>query len=246
VSSPIDGRWLGRVPYREAWALQHRLVARRADGEIADQLLLLEHDAVLTLGRNADPSHVRVLPALLEERGMELIRVERGGEVTYHGPGQLIAYPLLRLAERGMLIRPYVRALEAAMAATAAAYGVTATRREGLPGLWVNPDGPMPRKLGAIGVRVERGVTYHGIALNVNTDLRDFDLIDPCGLPGIGVTSIAREAGWPADRQAPSTDSVADAAAIFADALAAAIDVDLVWVQRPATRQRESALVESA
>src|SRR6266542_3120978 len=152
VSSPIDGRWLGRVPYREGWALQHRLVARRADGEIADQLLLLEHDAVLTLGRNADPSHVRVLPALLEERGMELIRVERGGEVTYHGPGQLIAYPLLRLAERGMLIRPYVRALEAAMAATAAAYGVTATRREGLPGLWVNPDGPMPRKLGAIGV----------------------------------------------------------------------------------------------
>src|SRR5439155_1665925 len=123
-------------------------------------------------GRNADPTHVRVLPALLEARGIELIRVERGGEVTYHGPGQLVAYPLLRLAERDLLIRPYVRALEAAMAETAAAYGVAATRREGLPGLWVDADGPLPRKVGAVGVRVERGVTYHGIALNVTTELR--------------------------------------------------------------------------
>jgi lipoyl(octanoyl) transferase len=236
---------MGRLPYRTAWALQHRLVAQRADGEIGDQLLLLEHDAVLTLGRNADPGHVRVLPGLLDERGIELIRVERGGEVTYHGPGQLVAYPLLRLAERGLLIRPYVRALEAAMAATAAAYGVVATRRDGLPGLWVDADRPLPRKLGAVGVRVERGVTYHGIALNVTTDLGDFDLIDPCGLPGIGVTSIAREAGWTADRQVPSTDSVAAAGAIFADAFATAIGANVIWIEPPA-RQREPALVESA
>jgi len=228
--SRIEGRWLGRVPYREAWSLQHRLVSSRAAGKIPDQLLLLEHDAVLTLGHNADPSHVRVLPALLEERGIELIRVERGGEVTYHGPGQLVVYPIVRLAERGILIRPYVRALEAAMAETAAAYGVTASRRDGLPGLWVDPDGPLPRKLGAVGVRVERGVTYHGIALNVTTELRDFGLIDPCGLPDIRVTSIAKEADWPAERQAPSTDSVADAAVIFASALARLLDADLSWV----------------
>jgi lipoyl(octanoyl) transferase len=232
VSSPIEARWLGRVPYRDAWALQHRLVGERAAGTIPDQLLLLEHDAVLTLGRNADESHVRVLPEMLATRGIELIRVERGGEVTYHGPGQLVAYPLVRLADRAMLIRPYVRALEDAMAATTGAFGVPATRRDGLPGLWVNAEGPLPRKIGALGVRVERGVTYHGIALNVTTDLRDFALIDPCGMPGIGVTSIGREAGWPAARQAPSTDSVADAAAMFADALAAALDAELVWSRR--------------
>ena len=220
------------MPYRDAWALQHRLVGQRAAGEIPDQLLLLEHDAVLTLGRNADPSHVRVLPALLEERGIELIRVERGGEVTYHGPGQLLAYPILRLADRDLLIRPYVRALEAAMAETAASYGVSATRRDGLPGLWVAADGPLPRKLGAIGVRVEHGVTYHGIALNVTTDLRDFELIDPCGLPDIGVTSIAKEASWPVVQ--PSTDSVADAAALFAASLARLLDSELEWAEAPA------------
>jgi lipoyl(octanoyl) transferase len=241
VSSPVESRWLGRVPYREAWALQHRLVAERAAGRIPDQLLLLEHDAVLTLGRNADESHVRVLPEMLAARGIELLRVERGGEVTYHGPGQLVGYPLIRLADRGILIRPYVRALEDAMAATTRAYGVGAARRDGLPGLWVDADGPLPRKIGALGVRLERGVTYHGIALNVTTDLRDFGLIDPCGMPGIGVTSIAREAGWPVGRQAPSTESVADAATIFADALSAALDAELIW-----TEQRPTAALATA
>jgi lipoyl(octanoyl) transferase len=231
VSTPIEARWLGRVAYRDAWALQHRFVADRAAGAIPDQLLLLEHDAVLTLGRNADESHVRMLPEMLAARGIELIRVERGGEVTYHGPGQLVAYPLLRLADRGILIRPYVRALEEAMAATVRHYGVMAARREGLPGLWVDPESPLPRKIGALGVRVERGVTYHGIALNVTTDLRDFGLIDPCGMPGIGITSIAREARWPSERQGPTTESVADAAVVFADALAAALGAELTWMQ---------------
>lgn len=225
---------MGRVPYREAWELQHRLAAQRAAGEIPDQLILLEHEAVLTLGRNSDPTHVRVLPALLEERGIELIRVERGGEVTYHGPGQLVAYAIVHLAERGILIRPYVRALEAAMAATAASYGIGAGPREGLPGLWASPAGPLPRKLGAIGVRVERGVAYHGIALNVTTDLRDFGLIDPCGMPGVGVTSIAHEAGWPMEQQAPSTESVGRAAAIFAPELSRLLGAGLIWAQAPA------------
>jgi len=230
VTSTIELRWLGRVAYRDAWALQHELVLRRAAGEIADQLLLLEHPAVLTLGRNADERFVRALPGELAARGIELIRVERGGEVTYHGPGQLVAYPIVQLAERGLLIRPYVRALETAMTETAASHGVVAARREGHPGLWVDPDGPLPRKIGALGVRVERGVAYHGIALNVTTDLRDFGLIDPCGMPGIGVTSIAREAGWPPGRSAPSTASVAEAAGRFGPILARLLGAAPAWV----------------
>ena len=133
-------------------------------------------------------------PAELAARGIELIRVERGGEVTYHGPGQLVAYPILALSRRGLLVRPLVRALEAAMTDTCAAFGVVAGRREGHPGCWCDVDGAaQPRKIGALGLRVERGVSYHGIALNVDPDLADFDLIDPCGMPGVVSTSIAHE-----------------------------------------------------
>ncbi len=222
---PLSARWLGRVDYREAHALQKRLVAERADDRIGDQLLLLEHPAVLTLGRHADPSHVLVSPESLRDRGIELIQVERGGEVTYHGPGQLVAYPVVALARRGLMIRPFVRALEAGMVATCAAYDVAAERREGHPGCWCGADGPAPRKIGALGLRVERGVTYHGIALNVTVDLTDFTLIDPCGMPGVVSTSIAAERG---DRDTtPSTASVERAAAIFAQALADAIDAPL-------------------
>ena len=150
---------------------------------------------VLTLGRTADPAHIRADAATLGARGIEVIRVERGGEVTYHGPGQLVAYPILALSARGLLVRPLVRALEAALVATCAAYGVAAARRDGHPGCWCDPDGPDPRKIGALGLRVERGVSYHGIALNVTVDLADFDLIDPCGMPGVVSTSIAAERG---------------------------------------------------
>ena len=121
AGSPLVARWLGRRGYRSAHALQKRLVAERADGLIGDQLLLLEHPAVLTLGRNSDPAHVRAGEADLERRGIEVIRVERGGEVTYHGPGQLVAYPIVALRERGLLLRPFVRALEAALVETCAA-----------------------------------------------------------------------------------------------------------------------------
>lgn len=221
ANEPLPARWLGRVPYREAWDLQKRLAAALAAGTIGDQLLLLEHPAVLTLGRQADDSHVLAPPALLEARGIELLRVERGGEVTYHGPGQLVAYPIIRLADRGLLLRPYVRALEAAMADTCAAFGVVAGRREGHPGCWVDPDGPLPRKIGALGIRVERGVAYHGIALNVNVALADFGLIDPCGMPGLTSASIASELGR-RDEQ-PSTTAVEEAATVFARAFAAAL-----------------------
>jgi lipoyl(octanoyl) transferase len=231
---PLAVRWLGRIPYREAWALQHELVHRRATGAIADTLLLLEHPAVLTLGRHADESHVLASPGELAARGIECVRVERGGEVTYHGPGQLVAYPIMALSRRGLLLRPFVRALESAMIATCASLGVITARRDGHPGCWCDPDGPGPRKIGALGVRVERGVTYHGIALNVDPDLRDFELIDPCGMPGVESTSIAREAGWPAESRGPGdalTSVVAGAGGLFARALAdrlgATLDGDL-------------------
>jgi lipoyl(octanoyl) transferase len=216
-TASFDRVWLDRAGYRETWALQHELVEQRASGAIGDQLLLLEHPSVLTLGRHADETHVIAPPAVLEERGIEVVRVERGGEVTYHGPGQLVAYPILRLADRGILLRPFVRALEASMIDTCAAYGVETGRRDGFPGCWVDPDGVRPRKVGALGVRIERGVSYHGIALNVTTALDDYALIDPCGAPGLIVTSIAAESGR-ADAP-PSTASVEEAAAIFADAL---------------------------
>ncbi len=226
TSRPLEAHWLGRVPYDEAHALQRRLAAERADARIGDRLLLLEHPAVLTLGRNSDPAHIVASADELEARGIPVVRIERGGEVTYHGPGQLVAYPIVALHERGLLVRPFVRALEAALVATCAAHGVTAARRDGHPGCWCEPDGSRPRKIGALGLRVERGVTYHGIALNVTVDLDDFDLIDACGMPGVVSTSIAAELG---ERDArPSTESVARAASVFARALAEAIEAPLV------------------
>jgi len=224
---PLVAHWMGRVPYREAWDLQKALAAARADGRIGDRLLLLEHPPVLTLGRQASEEHVLAPAPMLEAQGIEVIRVERGGEVTYHGPGQLVAYPIVKLADREVFLREYVRALEAAMSDTCAADGVTAGRREGHPGCWVDAEGPLVRKIGALGVRVERGVTYHGIALNVSTRLADFGLIDPCGVPGLRSTSIAAELGRRADP--PSTASVEAAARVFGPALAARLGAELTW-----------------
>jgi lipoyl(octanoyl) transferase len=220
--------WLGRVAYREAWDLQHELADRRADDASPDQLLLLEHDPVLTLGKYADEAHVRATPDELARRGIEVIRVERGGEVTYHGPGQLVAYPILKLSRHGLLVKPLVHALEAAMIETCAAFGVAADRREGHPGCWTAVETDHPRKIGALGIRVRRGVSYHGIALNIDVDLDDFQLIDACGMPGVESTSIAREARWrEAAHGTTSTESVAQAASIFANALARGIGVRL-------------------
>jgi lipoyl(octanoyl) transferase len=221
-AAPIEVEWLGRVPYREAWALQHELVTERAAGRSPDRLLLLEHPAVLTLGRHADESHIRATRDELARRGIEVIRVERGGEVTYHGPGQLVAYPILALASRGLLLRPLVRALEAAMVETCASLGVIGGRREGEPGCWVEPEGPRARKIGALGIRVERGISYHGVALNIAPDLADFDLIDACGMPGLDSTSIAREARWP-ERPASSAETGAAVEAAARTFAAAAV-----------------------
>jgi lipoyl(octanoyl) transferase len=225
-AAPVEAAWLGRIGYRDAHALQKRLVEARVAGEIGDRLLLLEHPAVLTLGRHSDPAHILASPDDLRARGIAVERIERGGEVTYHGPGQLVAYPIVRLRDRGLLIRPFVRALEAALVATCLTHGVAAARREGHPGCWVGLDGPRPRKIGALGLRVERGVTYHGIALNVSVDLADFELIDACGMPGVESTSIARERGDAG--RAPSTESVRRAARVFARAFAGEIGAPLI------------------
>jgi lipoyl(octanoyl) transferase len=235
VSERIEATWLGRIAYREAWDGQKGLLEQRVAGEIPDRLLLLEHEAVLTLGRQADESHVLARPGELRRRGIEVIRVERGGEVTYHGPGQLVAYAILKLGERGLLVRPLVHALEAAMIETCAALGVEAYRRDGHPGCWVGgePSGAVgergrpPRKIGALGLRIERGVSYHGIALNVDSDLRDFELIDPCGEPGLISTSIAEELGRTAEP--PTTAAVERAGRIFAEAFGRAIDAPVEW-----------------
>ncbi len=233
-AAPIGAQWLGRIGYREAWALQKELVDARVAGDIDDRLLVLEHDAVLTLGRQADESHVLASPRELRRRTIELIRVERGGEVTYHGPGQLVAYPIIRLGDRGILVRPLVSALEAAMIETCARLGVETFRRDGHPGCWVEGRaGAPPRKIGALGLRIERGVSYHGIALNIDPDLRDFDLIDPCGMPGLVSTSIAEELGRSAEP--PTTAAVERAGATFAEAFGEAIGAPLDWL--PAREQ---------
>jgi len=212
--------WLGHMPYRTAGDRQRALVAARDAGEVPDTLLLVEHEPVLTLGRHALDEHVLASPAELASRGIEVIRVERGGEATYHGPGQLVAYPIVRLRERGILLRPFVRALELSMADTAASYGVATALRPGSPGLWVDPFGPVPRKLGALGLRVEKGITYHGIALNITARLADFELIDPCGMVDLDVTSIARELGWQGAAAEATTESVRVAGERFAAAFA--------------------------
>ena len=221
----IVATWLGRMDYAVAHDLQKRLAAERADDRIPDQLLLLEHPAILTLGRTADAAHVRAEPSTLAARGIEVVRVERGGEVTYHGPGQLVAYPIVALGRRGLMIRPFVRALERALTVTCAAEGVPAGPRDGHPGCWCDRNGAEPRKIAALGLRLERGVTYHGIALNVTTRLADFDLIDPCGMPGLTSTSIAAERGMAGEP--PSTASVERVAPLFAAALADALGAPL-------------------
>ena len=188
--------WLGTVPYQEAWQLQRRFAAARAAGEIEDCLLLLEHPPVYTVGRNAQAAHLGAGAAALRALGAECVEVDRGGSVTFHGPGQLVGYPILRLADafpmagdpgRGDAVA-YVRALEAALIGTAARYGIAASRRPGYTGAWVGG-----AKLAAIGVKLAAGVTQHGVALNVCTDLAWFDHIIPCGIPDAGVTSLVRE-----------------------------------------------------
>jgi lipoyl(octanoyl) transferase len=182
---------LGLVPYESAHALQERLVEARKAGAIGDTLLLLEHPKVITLGRNkASREHVLLSQEALAAGGYQLFETGRGGDVTFHGPGQLVAYPILDLKPDREDVRRYVRELEETMIRVCADYGLAATRSEGMNGAWIGE-----RKVGAIGVRISQWVTMHGFALNVNTELAAFSAIVPCGIQGRGVTSLAGELG---------------------------------------------------
>ena len=187
---------LGTVAYEPAWELQDELAQQRRERRIGDRLLLVEHFPVYTVGRGGQESNLLATPERLRTLGARLIRVDRGGDVTFHGPGQLVAYPIVELHD-ALDLRRYVRTLESAIIDTAATFGVSAGRVEGLTGVWVEDQ----RKLAAIGVRVKRGVTTHGLALNVNADLRWFDEMIPCGIPGKGTTSLARELGGPMEME---------------------------------------------
>jgi lipoyl(octanoyl) transferase len=203
MMTTLEVRRLGVVPYGEALEMQARLVEERRADRIPDQLLLLEHPPVITLGARVrqDRSHVLAAPDTLAGAGIELFEAGRGGDVTYHGPGQLIGYPILDLRPDRCDVHRYVRDLESVLIAAAAAFGVSAGRVPGLTGAWVGRD-----KLAAIGVRVSRWITSHGFAFNAATDLSCFDLIVPCGIRDKGVTSLSRLLERPI-----ATEEVADA-----------------------------------
>lgn len=191
ASRTLVTRRVGRIAYADGLALQDDLVRHRRAGEIPDTLVLLEHPHVVTLGTGATMEHVLVSEDDRAEQGIELFRTGRGGDVTYHGPGQLVGYPILDLKPDRCDLHRYLRDLEAVLIDTLAYFGLRAGRVEGLTGVWV--DG---RKLAAIGVRVSSGwITSHGFALNVNTDLSYFDAIVPCGITDRAVGSIAGELG---------------------------------------------------
>jgi lipoyl(octanoyl) transferase len=190
---PCEQRYLGLISYAEALALQQALHDARKRDEIPDQLLLLEHPHVITLGRGADRANVLADEQTRKAWGVELFETGRGGDVTYHGPGQLVGYPIINLAPDRQDVRRYVRDLQEVLIRTARDFGVEAEARGGEhTGVWVGRE-----KLAAIGIRISRWVTLHGFAFNVTTDLNYFQLIVPCGIRGHGVTSLAKLLGKP-------------------------------------------------
>lgn len=189
MGASVSCFWLGSRGYEEVWELQRRLHRELLNGIGEQSLILVEHPPVITLGRHGDESNLLVKQTELEKRQVGLFRIERGGDITFHGPGQLVGYPILNLKALGMGVSDYVRTLEESLIRLLAEYGVSAFRREGLTGVWTKNG-----KIAAIGVAVNRWVTFHGFALNVTTDLSYFNLINPCGL-GEPVVSIKSETG---------------------------------------------------
>jgi len=239
MSSPIESTsdrlrasWLGTIEYGVALESQRSILAQRKSGAIPDSLLLLEHPHVVTLGRRADDSHLVTDRHDLETRGVAIFETDRGGEATYHGPGQLVGYPIIdvRVAKMGPVT--YVRMLEKSIIETLNEYGIDAHLVDGETGVWVdgipdekrNPDrNPQGKKIAAIGVRISDGVSMHGFALNVSTDLSYFQHIIPCGMPDLPFTSIERESGKPTD--------VREVADLIAEKLAVNLDRDLTWTE---------------
>jgi lipoyl(octanoyl) transferase len=197
----IDVYRLGRVEYENGLRLQQLFGAARGRGLILDSLLLLEHPAVLTLGRGAKADNVLASPETLERLGIEVFETNRGGDVTYHGPGQVVGYPIFQLDGPRRDVRRYVRDIEEVMIRSCTAFGVAAGRIPEWTGVWVGEKGdPNVAKIGAIGVHLSRWLTSHGFALNVCTDLKHFGLIVPCGIRGAGVTSLEKQVGHPVSR----------------------------------------------
>ncbi|MEM7015146.1 MAG: lipoyl(octanoyl) transferase LipB [Verrucomicrobiota bacterium] len=182
----MEFRWLGRIGYAEGLQLQEELLKQRQDGEVGDVVLLLEHEPVVTIGRTRDQSSL--LDA--EEHGVDVVVTNRGGQATYHGPGQLVGYPILDLTKYGKDLHTYIRALESALIEACGDIEISAKRRDGLTGVWVDD-----RKIASIGVGVKRWVSMHGFAINVAADVSGFDTITPCGISNVEMTSIERESG---------------------------------------------------
>lgn len=229
---------LGRVSYSDGLNLQRRLVEARHEGRIGNTLVLLEHPPVLTLGRNSTRRNILASDEFLAYRGVEIHEINRGGDVTYHGPGQLVGYPIFDL--RSFTPRPgaveYVRRIEEALIRACGDFGVQTTRVAGRTGVWIPAGGSLlEKKIAAIGVHIARGITSHGFALNVSTDLRDFDLIVPCGISDRAVTSLELEAD-----PAPSMEAVRNAVArqfgrVFGHQVLAVESLDELLASKPVT-----------
>ena len=211
---------LGTVPYEDALELQREMAKERISGAIPqDVLLLLERPPVVTMGRSAKSRHLVASKEFLSSRGVELFDVERGGDVTFHGPGQLVGYPIIDLKRHRQDLHWYLRQVEEALIRTLAAYSIPAERNPGLTGVWTKG-----RKIASIGVHARDWVTWHGFALNVTTDLSYFDLIIPCGIDGVTMTSIARESQGYQSLQA----TVESASRVMEDAFGAVFDLSPV------------------
>lgn len=218
---------LDQIPYADALALQHRIKNARKRGALNDTLLLLEHPPVFTLGRNARDANILASREFLRDAGIEIFRVERGGDVTYHGPGQLVGYPILNLKNFRMDVGWFVRALEELIIRALADFDIRAKRVEKLVGVWVDPPPPSPvttgegvgmgadAKIAQIGARIEEWITYHGFALNVEPNLAHFDLIVPCGISDKAVTSMARALNRAIDPRAVRAQIAARFAEVF-------------------------------
>jgi lipoate-protein ligase B len=202
--NPLNVCHLGPTSYRDGLKIQEGLVQARAGGQTGDWLLFPDHPPVLTVGRSPSPGNVIADPETLRQMGIELFEVARGGDVTWHGPGQLVGYLICDLNERDRDLHRFLREIEAGLIQTLAGWGIAAERSPGRTGVWSEGE-----KIGSIGIAVRRWVSYHGFALNIAPDLRFFDLIHPCGLRSIHMTSVARRLG----ERAPSLDGAREAAA---------------------------------
>ena len=211
----------GTVPYADAFDAQRRLAERRRAGELPDLLLLLEHPPVYTRGRRSTPAELPMGASWYEAQGIEVLDTDRGGLVTYHGPGQLVAYPIVDLRGYGDDVLRFVRGLERVIIEALGEAGVSARTIEGLTGVWTEGEAPptvaepRARKIASIGLHVSRGVTTHGLAINVNNDLQPFEWVVPCGIEGVAMTSLSRELGAEQDLAAFAETLAARYAEVF-------------------------------